>query len=67
MGKVNGVLTGVRECSGELIVLADDDVRYDRATLRRTVDLLGEAELVGRRTTSTSCPGTLAGTPPARC
>ena len=46
MGKVNGVLTGVRECSGELVVLADDDVRYDPSTLRRTVDLLGEADLV---------------------
>jgi hypothetical protein len=46
MGKVNGVLTGVQECSGELIVLADDDVRYDRATLRRTVELLDEADLV---------------------
>lgn len=46
MGKVNGVLTGVRECSGELIVLADDDVRYEPSTLRRTVELLDEAELV---------------------
>lgn len=46
MGKVNGVLTGMRECSGELIVLADDDVRYDPSTLRRTVELLGEADLV---------------------
>jgi hypothetical protein len=46
MGKVNGVLTGVRECSGELIVLADDDVRYDPSSLRRTVEMLGEADLV---------------------
>lgn len=46
MGKVNGVLTGVRECSGELIVLADDDVRYDPSTLRRAVELLDEADLV---------------------
>ena len=46
MGKVNGVLTGVLECSGELVVLADDDVRYDPATLRRTVALLAEADLV---------------------
>jgi hypothetical protein len=46
MGKVNGVLTGVRECSGELIVLADDDVRYDPSTLRHTVELLDGAELV---------------------
>jgi hypothetical protein len=46
MGKVNGVLTGVRECSGELIVLADDDVRYSAPALRRTVALLAEADLV---------------------
>jgi Glycosyl transferase family 2 len=46
MGKVNGVLTGVRECSGELVILADDDVRYDPSTLRRTVALLEGADLV---------------------
>jgi len=46
MGKVNGVLTGVRECSGELVVLADDDVRYEPSTLRRTVELLDGADLV---------------------
>ena len=46
MGKVNGVLTGVRECTNELVVLADDDVRYAPSTLRRTVGLLEEADLV---------------------
>jgi hypothetical protein len=46
MGKVNGVLTGVRECRHERVVLADDDVRYDPPALRRTVELLGEADLV---------------------
>jgi len=46
MGKVNGVLTGVRECRGEAVVLADDDVRYDLPSLRRTVGLLDEADLV---------------------
>jgi hypothetical protein len=46
MGKVNGVITGVRECAGELVVLADDDVRYCPATLRRVAMLLGEADLV---------------------
>jgi hypothetical protein len=46
MGKVNGVITGVRECSCERLVLADDDVRYDPQALRRTVELLGEADLV---------------------
>jgi Glycosyl transferase family 2 len=46
MGKVNGVITGLRECSHERVVLADDDVRYDPAALRRTVELLDSAELV---------------------
>jgi Glycosyl transferase family 2 len=46
MGKVNGVLTGVRESEGELIVIADDDVRYDRASLRRTLALLAAVDLV---------------------
>jgi hypothetical protein len=46
MGKVNGVLTGVRRCAAELLVLADDDVRYDASTLRRTARLLADAELV---------------------
>jgi hypothetical protein len=46
MGKVDGVVTGIRECRHERIVIADDDVRYDRAALRRTVALLDRADLV---------------------
>lgn len=46
MGKVNGVLTGVRESAGERIVIADDDVRYDPAALARAAALLDEADLV---------------------
>lgn len=46
MGKVNGVITGVRECSYERIVIADDDVRYDREALERTLALLGDVDLV---------------------
>ena len=46
MGKVNGVLTGLRECSHERVVIADDDVRYDIASLRRVVAGLDEADLV---------------------
>jgi Glycosyltransferase like family 2 len=46
MGKVDGVVTGVRECRAESVVVADDDVRYEPAALRRTVGLLGEADLV---------------------
>jgi hypothetical protein len=46
MGKVNGVLSGVRACAHELVVIADDDVRYDRAALARVTELLEEADLV---------------------
>jgi hypothetical protein len=46
MGKVNGVVTGIRECSHERVVLADDDVRYDAVALRRAIALLDEADLV---------------------
>jgi hypothetical protein len=46
MGKVGGVRTGVRLASREKIVLADDDVRYDLASLRRTTQLLEEHDLV---------------------
>jgi len=46
MGKVGGVLTGVREASHEAVVIADDDVRYDERALIRAVHLLGLAECV---------------------
>ncbi|HEX8753672.1 MAG TPA: glycosyltransferase family 2 protein [Solirubrobacterales bacterium] len=46
MGKVNGVVSGVREAGRERVVIADDDVRYDAAALRRTVELLAGADLV---------------------
>lgn len=45
-GKVNGVLTGVREVGHERVVLADDDVRYDDASLRRVTELLDRGEVV---------------------
>lgn len=46
MGKVAGVLTGVRLASCERLVIADDDVRYDPDSLRDVVALLDEAEVV---------------------
>jgi hypothetical protein len=46
MGKVNGVITGVRESSFESLVIADDDVRYTHAALRQTLALLERADLV---------------------
>jgi hypothetical protein len=46
MGKVGGVLTGVRHASHERLVIADDDVRYDGAALERMAALLREADVV---------------------
>jgi len=46
-GKVAGVHTGVRLARTERVVLADDDVRYDAATLATVTGLLEEADLVG--------------------
>jgi hypothetical protein len=45
-GKVAGVLTAARRASHEALVIADDDVRYDGATLARTVELLAGHDLV---------------------
>jgi hypothetical protein len=45
-GKVNGVTTGVRAARHDRVVIADDDVRYDRAALERMFDLLTDHELV---------------------
>ena len=46
MGKVSGVRTGVRLASHEKVVIADDDVRYDPAALRRVAQLLESHDLV---------------------
>jgi hypothetical protein len=45
-GKVAGVTTGVLAARHERVVIADDDVRYDAATLAAVVDALGDADLV---------------------
>ncbi|SNR88562.1 glycosyltransferase [Blastococcus mobilis] len=45
-GKVAGVVTGVRAARRERVVVADDDVRYDRDGLERVLDLLGAADVV---------------------
>jgi Glycosyl transferase family 2 len=46
MGKVGGVLTGVREASNEAVVIADDDVRYDPRSLARIVGMLESADCI---------------------
>ncbi len=46
MGKVGGVMTGVRRASHDDVVVADDDVRYDAGSLRRVSELLRRADVV---------------------
>jgi hypothetical protein len=46
MGKVGGVLTGLRLALHERVIIADDDVRYDEAALRRIAAALDSAEVV---------------------
>jgi hypothetical protein len=45
-GKVAGVRTAAALATRERLVIADDDVRYDGASLRRLLDLLDEFDLV---------------------
>ncbi len=45
-GKVVGSLTGIHAARHELVVLADDDVRYDPESLRAVVDALQNADVV---------------------
>jgi len=45
-GKVAGVLTAARRAGEEALVIADDDVRYERPTLARALELLREHDLV---------------------
>ena len=46
MGKVGGVLTGVRAASHERLIIADDDVRYDAMSLDRVAEALRTADVV---------------------
>ncbi len=46
MGKVGGVLTGIRLASHERMILADDDVRYDAKSIGQLCTALENAEVV---------------------
>lgn len=46
MGKVGGVLTGVRLASHERLIVADDDVRYDDTALAQVARSLGSADVI---------------------
>ena len=45
-GKVAGVMTGVRASAADLLVIADDDVRYTRESLAAVVQHLSSADVV---------------------
>jgi hypothetical protein len=45
MGKVGNVLTGIDLASCERLIIADDDVRYDRASLSRLVAALDDVDV----------------------
>jgi hypothetical protein len=45
-GKVAGVITGVRLASHDKVVIADDDVRYDEASLRAVGRALDGADVI---------------------
>ncbi|MCR2808709.1 MULTISPECIES: glycosyltransferase [unclassified Microbacterium] len=55
-GKARGVLTGVEAARHELIVLADDDIRYDEAALAAVADRLSDADLVRPQNLYSSYP-----------
>ena len=55
-GKVPGVVTGVRLAANDKVVIADDDVRYDQASLRRCSDLLEDFDLVRPQNHFTEVP-----------
>ena len=45
-GKVRGVLTGLRRCEHDKVVIADDDVRYTPWSLRAVIAALDDADIV---------------------
>ncbi|MFN2528241.1 MAG: glycosyltransferase family 2 protein [Candidatus Baltobacteraceae bacterium] len=45
-GKVRGVLSGLRCISTEKVIIADDDVRYDQASLSAVIDALHCCDVV---------------------
>jgi hypothetical protein len=55
-GKVAGVMTGIRLARHRAVILADDDVRYDRPNLERMVAELGAADLVRPQNYFTALP-----------
>lgn len=46
MGKVGGVLTGVRFATHDSLIIADDDIRYDDDALSHVIHALAHADVV---------------------
>lgn len=46
MGKVAGVLTGLRRAGPDAVVIADDDVRWSREQLTTALELLADVDVV---------------------
>jgi len=55
-GKVAGVMTGVRRATHDVVVIADDDVRYDSQTLATVVARLRSADVVRPQNAFASLP-----------
>jgi hypothetical protein len=65
MGKVGGVLTGLRRARWPKAVIADDDVRYPEDALAKMEELLEHTELFRPQNFFCPRPWHPAGTPPA--
>jgi hypothetical protein len=55
-GKVAGVMTGIRLARHRVVIIADDDVRYDKPGLQRMVAELQDADLVRPQNYYTALP-----------
>lgn len=45
-GKVNGIMTGIKEATHEAVILADDDIHFIAADIRRMVEELKNVDVV---------------------
>ena len=66
MGKVGGVLTGLRHASHDVVVIADDDVRWTSTQLRKQCGASMAQRSFGPRTISRRLGGTRTGIPAGR-
>ncbi|HZZ66094.1 MAG TPA: glycosyltransferase family 2 protein [Candidatus Baltobacteraceae bacterium] len=55
-GKAHGVVTGLRLAQYEYVIIADDDVRYDAASLSAVLTALGTADVIRPQNYFEPCP-----------